>query len=1028
MRQYNFMSPTLPLFLRAVLCCVFAGCMELPAASVRKPEKTILQPGQEPNRIAVKFRDGLNVRLRLNLLVSTNAQLFAGARSLFDSLSAGRWERAEAVSEDTIDQMRRRAEQRLGRALPDLNLQFYLTLPRGMEAGAVIDSLNQLDMVDLAQPVPRCAPPPLPPDFQPMQTNCQEAPVGGGVFEVWTGYGVFGEGVRVADVEYSYNSNHLDLPAIVDLTPDAIDPFNDDNHGTATQGEISALENGWGTTGIAYDGSFYFAGANYASGYNVGSGITTAASALREGDILLIEQQIAGPNTTQGVEDTGGQFGLVPIEWFEPYYNDVVMAIGQGIIVIETGDNGGQNLDDPIYSTGNGGNWPFLPQNRTGAILVGAGASFNGSSTESSRLYFSNFGSCIDMQGWGENIVTTGYGDLYSSEGPNLYYTSTFGGTSGATPTVVGEAALLQSIYQNATGQLLTLPQMKALLRNTGSPQTGGSYTIFDNIGPLPNLLLAVQTALSNTGPPIIVKHTTKATALIGGTETLAVAVSGAQPMTYQWQFQATNLSDGANVFGSSASDLVLLNLTAAQSGSYAVTVSNSSGITSATAILSVVSDPSVRPGVTLTNLYTFTGAYDGAGAVGLTSDGLGDFYGMTQYGGTNGYGGIYEFTPSTLTFTVLYSFTNGDDGAYPFTPLVLGSDGNFYGTTSGDGITNFGTIFNISPEGTFTLLHTFTGQAGGATPEATLVEGPGELFYGTTYYTEYTSGNGVIFTVDASGNYNTLHTFDFYDGGGPYGGLVLASDGNFYGTTDYGGANNDGTVFRITPGGTFSNLFSFNGANGGNPSDDLVQGLDGRLYGRTYYGGTYGYGTVYGITTNGVFQLLFSFDGADGANPYPALLAGHDGNLYGLTTYGGTNGQDGVIYEVTPGGTFDIVAYFNGLTGNGAFAPMVRGDDGNFYGTTFSGDYASGNIFELSFASTPPPVFESAKKGTGQIDLTWKAVAGRAYQVQATTNLSQDNWTALGALVTATNNIFSITDALPQTGQKFYRLSVVYP
>jgi len=172
------MKTTLPAF--ALALTLFAALFpadaqglvdpgHLAAANVRKPAKTVLQPGHDPSRIAVKFRDGLNVRLRNNALVSTNAQLFAPSGPLFQALSAGKWERAEAVSEDTIDQMRHRAEQRLGRALPDLNLQFYLTLPPGMEAGMVIDRLNQLDIVDLAQPVPRSAPVPLPPDFQPQQ-------------------------------------------------------------------------------------------------------------------------------------------------------------------------------------------------------------------------------------------------------------------------------------------------------------------------------------------------------------------------------------------------------------------------------------------------------------------------------------------------------------------------------------------------------------------------------------------------------------------------------------------------------------------------------------------------------------------------------------------------------------------------------------------------------------------------------------------------------------------------------------------
>jgi serine protease len=1002
-----------------------ASSANLAPTNGRKPAKTILQPGHDPTRIAVKFRDGLNVRLRNNVLVSTNAELFTGSHSLFDALSVGKWERGEAISEDAIDQMRHRAEQRLGRALPDLNLQFYLTLPPGIGAGAVIDRLNQLDIVDLAQPVPRGAPAPLPPNFEPMQTYGQLAPIGGGIFNTWSNYGVFGAGVRVADVEYSFNSNHLDLPAIVNLTPDAVDPFDDNNHGTATLGEISALENGWGTTGIGYGAAIYFAGAEYSSGYNVGSGITTAASHLRAGDILLIEQTVWGPNSTQGVMDTGGEYGTVPVEWYEPYYNDIVMAVGLGIIVIETADNGGQNLDDPIYRTGNGGHWPFLPQNRSGAILVGAGASFNGSSTESSPLYFANYGSCVDMQNWGENIVTTGYGDLYDAEGNNLYYTSTFGGTSGATPIVVGEAALLQSIYQSATGQSLTSAQIKTLLRNTGSPQTGGAYPIFANIGPLPNVSLAVQAALSNTGPPVMVAYTTNATAVVGGTATLAVAASGTQPLTYQWQFHGTNLTDGQNVSGSTNAELVLLNLTAAQAGGYSLTVSNSSDTRSATAILSVISDPALTPGVTLTNFYTFTDAYDGAGPVGLTSDGLGNLYGLTEYGGTNGYGSVYEFTPATLSFSILYSFTNGMDGGYPLAPLLLGDDGNFYGKTSGDSTTSFGTIFSIGPDGTFNPLYSFTGRSDGGNPQGTLVEGSDGLYYGTAYGGG-SQGQGVIFTVDSAGDYNVIHNFDFANGAGPDGGLALASDGNFYGMTAWGGAHNDGMIYRLKPDQTFSNLFSFNGTNGLNPSDDLVQGLDGKLYGRAYYGGVYGDGTVFSLTTNGVFQLLFSFDGTNGANPRRSLIAGNDGNLYGATAGGGTNGQDGVIYEVTPGGIFGIVAYFNGINGASAFSPMVRNIDGNFYGTTFQGGYDAGVIFELSFASTVRPEFESVAKAGGQINLSSSAIPGRSYQVQSATNLSQPNWSDLGA-VTATNIVFRFTDS-SLVGQKFYRSILELP
>jgi uncharacterized repeat protein (TIGR03803 family) len=717
------------------------------------------------------------------------------------------------------------------------------------------------------------------------------------------------------------------------------------------------------------------------------------------------------------------------VDWYEPYYNDIVMAVGNGIIVIETGDNGGQNLDDPIYSTGNGGHWPFLPQNRSGAIVVGAGASFDGSSTESSRLYYANYGSCVDVQNWGENIVTTGYGDLYSAEGPDLYYTSTFSGTSGATPIVVGETALLQSIYKQATGLLLTAPQIQTLLRATASPQTSGTYPVFDNIGPLPNLLLAIQTVLATNGPPVAVQHTTNVTALIGGTAGLSVAASGKQPLSYQWSINGTNLTNSTNLVGSTNANLVFINLSAAQAGNYVLTVTNSSGAIRVTNELSVISPPWLTLGVNVSNAYTFTAAYDGEGAIGLTPDGEGDFYGTEEYGGTNGWGGLFEFTPATGDFTVLWSFTDGSDGAAPEAGPTVGSDGNVYGTSSGDDNTNYGAVFYLDTFGDFNIIHSFTGEPDAANPSGTLVEVTPGTLYGTTF-AGGTGNQGAVYEVTSSGDYEILHNFDYTDGSGPNGGLVLAGDGNYYGTTAWGGTNGgDGTIYRLNADLSVTSLFSFDGTNGLNPSDDLVVGQDGKLYGRTEAGGANGDGTIFSISTNGVFELLFSFGGTNGIRPHAALFAGDDGNFYGATASGGTNAQDGVIYEITPAGSFQIVAYFNGDNGLSAFSPLVRNIDGTLYGTTFNGGaYGSGNIYQLSFASTPSPdILKIAKNGAGAT-LTASGVAGRAYQLLGTTNLNRPVWLPVGNAVTASNAIFTASDNLPASKQKFYRLEFDTP
>jgi uncharacterized repeat protein (TIGR03803 family) len=428
-------------------------------------------------------------------------------------------------------------------------------------------------------------------------------------------------------------------------------------------------------------------------------------------------------------------------------------------------------------------------------------------------------------------------------------------------------------------------------------------------------------------------------------------------------------------------------------------------------------------------NAYSFTAANDGEGALGLTPDGNGDFFGTEQYGGSNGWGGIFEFTPGTTNFTVLWSFTDGADGAEPETAPTFGSDGNIYGTSSGDGNTNYGAVFYLDTFGDFNVIYSFTGTPDGANPSGTLLEVSPGVFYGTTY----SGGNenqGTIYEATSGGYYQIIHNFDYYDGSAPNGGLVLAGDGNYYGTTAWGGTNGgNGTIYRLNSDQSITSLFSFGDTNGLNPSDNLVVGQDGKLYGRTESGGANGDGTLFSITTNGVFQLLFSFGGTNGIRPHAALFAGNDGNFYGATAGGGTNDQDGVIYEITPTGNFRIVAYFNGDNGLSAFGPLVRNPDGTLYGTTFNGGaYGSGNIYQLSFDSTPAPAIVNVARNGGEVNLTASGVAGRGYQLLGTTNLDNPVWLPVGNTVTASNVIFTATDNLPASNQKFYKLELQTP
>jgi uncharacterized repeat protein (TIGR03803 family) len=316
------------------------------------------------------------------------------------------------------------------------------------------------------------------------------------------------------------------------------------------------------------------------------------------------------------------------------------------------------------------------------------------------------------------------------------------------------------------------------------------------------------------------------------------------------------------------------------------------------------------------------------------------NFYGTATAGGAYGLGTVFRMTPGGGV-TSLYSFTGGADGYQPGTGLVQATDGNFYGTT-GNGATGYGTVFKITPTGTLTTLYTFNPgpQGFGA---STLIQATDGNLYGTTsaggtvackfpnsVYLEYC---GTIFKITLSGTLTTLYTFSGLDGAIPYGGLLQASSGDFYGTTGVGGSNcapyGCGTVFRITPGGALTTLHSFNGIDGLWPQAVLVQGADGDFYGTAFLGGAY----------HGSGQPGFNRYG-DGTN----------GDFYGTTEFGGTNNR-GTIFKINPSdGTLTLLHSFAGFTdGDKPRAGLLQATNGNFYGTTTGGSSNAGTVFAMA-------------------------------------------------------------------------------
>jgi uncharacterized repeat protein (TIGR03803 family) len=387
----------------------------------------------------------------------------------------------------------------------------------------------------------------------------------------------------------------------------------------------------------------------------------------------------------------------------------------------------------------------------------------------------------------------------------------------------------------------------------------------------------------------------------------------------------------------------------------------------------------------TVSSAQTFKKLVDFSGSNGASPSGSlvqgtdGNLYGTTEDGGANGDGTVFKITPSG-TLTTIYNFcseTGCTDGEAPDAGLALGTGGNFYGTTYGGGenyygecTTGCGTLFKITPSGTRTTLYTFCSESScldGKNPVGPLVLGSDGNFYGTTVGGG-TSGAGTIFRISSSGLMDTLSSFcppsgcTGTDGAYPEAGLVQGNDGNFYGTTEDGGANGAGIVFKITPSGTLTTLHNFCSLtdcnDGQDPWDGVVQGSDRNFYGTTEDGGPNLGGVVFKITPSGKLTTLYTFCSeagcSDGESPIAGLVQGSDGNFYGTTDGGGTS-RAGTVFRITPSGTLTTLHSFDATDGSAPVAALIQAVNGVFYGTTYTGRASSeGTVFRLSVGLGP--------------------------------------------------------------------------
>jgi uncharacterized repeat protein (TIGR03803 family) len=388
-----------------------------------------------------------------------------------------------------------------------------------------------------------------------------------------------------------------------------------------------------------------------------------------------------------------------------------------------------------------------------------------------------------------------------------------------------------------------------------------------------------------------------------------------------------------------------------------------------------------------------------------------GNLYGTTEFGGQylscnirgEGCGTVFQITPAG-TLTTLWNFCQDitdqcPDGAYPIGGLALGTDGNFYGTTSGGGKHGGGTVFKITSAGVLTTLYNFCSQFGcadGNQPYGPLVQSTDGNFYGTTLLGGTGGcggchGGGTFFKVSPKGKFAKLYDFctgTCTDGANPSNGLVQASDGNFYGMLTGRSGYFNGDLFEITPRGKLTVRYYFcsltNCTDGSFPVGSLIQGPDGELYGTTSGGGTYNDGTVFKITLAGTLTTLHSFDyetkGNVGASPQAGLVLGTDGNLYGTASEGGQGCRFGcgTIFKITPAGKLTTLLSFDGPHGAYPYG-LFQDTAGLFYGATNTGGVKNdGTIFSESVGLAPfVELLPSYGKVANTIDILGQGFTG---------------------------------------------------
>ncbi len=482
-----------------------------PRPTFSKPASTVVDAARSRSeQVVLKFREGTGIRLRGGALTFDAASLNRSQRALLRRAGLSVAQVAADVSairrilerypgtvverlvvdlpETILGQQKSRGEGLSGNELADLDLYFNLLRAgaTAASASALINELNAVGSVEIAyaQPIVTVPSGDIPPvtTFVISQNHLNPAPVGIDARCAWSFPGGRGGNTRVIDVEGNWHLDHEDLPLRgpffrSGLAGDWFDETRDE-HGTAVLGVLVACDNGFGATGIVPEADFGVAAFVDATilptRVGVPAAIANAASALRAGDVILLELQSVGPATGGACPSCNcSQFEHVPTEFFPADWDAIFAATGLGIIVVEAAANGSVSLSNPAYL---GRMDPADPRFRdSGAIVVGASSGGGDLST----ACFSNSGGRVDVHAWGGGVGTLGYGFITpagAGDDPRQRYNPGFGGTSSASPIVAGTVLALQGILRERGLPPLTPDAMRSLLRdpNNGTPQPSG--------------------------------------------------------------------------------------------------------------------------------------------------------------------------------------------------------------------------------------------------------------------------------------------------------------------------------------------------------------------------------------------------------------------------------------------------------------------------------------------------------------------------------------------------------------------------